>query len=448
MSSKVLREVFAILGLLAFAACEPETAETITFFSTASPPEASSAPLAQEATVSINAASMGASSGNLGRVSYQSDREKRVFLLPEDVADEVTTGTVLELPIQSVDFGTTSVVVPPLDSPKVVSARVYDTGMCSQIQTWDAFASTVINGTFDSIADATFVPGNGPPARAFFDDPRRGVSTLQPIFRSRSITSHEDTMRIHLPFTTSRFTGPNPVTGSTASCTNLSITLDFDLGIERVQGIRSLPPRCLASEGSSQQIIAGAYDFRGELRGDPVVTVALGPGGGCDFGLTIAKIEAELAISLSRSLPFGITQALNDALLVPAVFFGLTPKRCTCDIECIAISSGVVGEWPNPYGAASGQRHRCLTGPGPGRGTCGVQLEADRVALRPDGVEVVLAEDDSDPQVATVLRFAPRPVPEVAALCVLGRSTDSRRVDFVAPEDPPLHFDTPFATVP
>ena len=402
---------------------------------------------------------MGASSGNLGQVSYQSDRQKRVFLLPQDISQEVSMGEILELPIQSTEFGTTVVNVPPLDSPKIMSARVYDTGLCSSITAWDEFGEAIIRGIFTGIRDLRF---NTPGGRTvnYFTGVARQASTLQPIFREVNITRDADTLKIRLPFTAARFSGPNPLNNETASCTNLRIVLEFEIGLRRVEGRYSLPPRCLASEAGANNAVAGAYDFLGVLRGPVNVSVTRPPTGGgtCDVGLTIraepgpseTSVPQELAASLTTALPDAFRVAIQDRLLQPASPFGLEPKPCTCDIECVATSSGVVGEWPNPYGNGSGQRHRCIREI-IGRGTCGVQLEADRIAFRPDGFEVVLAEDESDTQFATVLRNPAATGAFTRAVCEVGRSPTPDRpetLDFIRPGEALGRTPSPFVTVP
>ena len=158
----------------------------------------------------------------------------------------------------------------------------------------------------------------------------------------------------------------------------------------------------------------------------------------------------ELAASLTTALPGAFLFAIRDSLLQPAFLFGLEPKPCTCDVECVATSSSVLGEWPNPYGNGSGQRHRCIQDI-VGRGTCGVQLEADRIAFRPDGFEVVLAEDESDPQFATVLRNPDVELPQIRALCEVGRSPTPDRpetLDFIRPGEALGRTPSPFVTVP
>jgi len=77
-----------------------------------------------------------------------------------------------------------------------------------------------------------------------------------------------------------------------------------------------------------------------------------------------------------------------------------------------------------------------------------VQLEADRIAFRPDGFEVVLAEDESDTQFATVLRNPAATGAFTRAVCEVGRSVDPRRVDFIAPGERIGRTPSPFVTVP
>jgi len=61
---------------------------------------------------------------------------------------------------------------------------------------------------------------------------------------------------------------------------------------------------------------------------------------------------------------------------------------------------------------------------------------------------MVLAEDESDPQFDTVLRNPGVVLPQIRALCEVGRSFDEDRVDFVAPGLPLGRTPSPFVTVP
>ena len=61
---------------------------------------------------------------------------------------------------------------------------------------------------------------------------------------------------------------------------------------------------------------------------------------------------------------------------------------------------------------------------------------------------MVLAEDESDPQFATVLRNPTVTAPSTRALCEVGRSFDEDRVEFIAPGLPLGRTPSPFVTVP
>jgi hypothetical protein len=372
----------------------------------------------------------------------------------EDLAQGVRRSQVLELAVPPAALAASSFDVPAVDTTKIVSARAYDTGLCSEYQPWAEFGTRMIEGLYQALTSAQFLTGSGRTV-SYFGGARLRPSTLTPSLRARGITSDEDSVAVRLVFTADRFSGPNPVTGGTSSCTGLDFEVDLDFGFRRVDGIYDLPPRCLGSEPGLTGPAAGTYDFVGGLRQPPRVVARRRPGSlGCDAGLSLsrtpsvgqASVPLELESALARDLPEAVRRTVLDALLVPALAFDLTPRRCTCDIECTALAQSPFGPISNPYGEGSGPRHRCISR-GFGRRTCGVQLEADRIALRPDGVEIVLAEDDTDPQYATVLARAR--LDETRRLCAFGRTLDSRRraPDFVAPEDVVMRYDLPVVTV-
>lgn len=440
-------------------ACDPETSESLVLRTASSPTQSVTVPIAAEATTTVTARTRGATAGDLGEVAYRTDREKRVFLFTEDLTTGASRSEVLELPVQGGAFGTSTFDVPALDTPKIVSARVYDTGLCSSYERWDDFAGPIVRGLYRALTSARFTvvgrtPGRRPRVLPYFTNPVYRPSTLTPVLRARGITSDEDSIRVRLALSADRFSGPTPLPNGTASCTNLDFEIDLDFGFRRVEGIYNLPPRCLGSEPGFAGPAPGTYDFVGELRQPPLVTVRTRPtGGGCDPGLTLARtpgpfevsVPLELEATLTRDLPEAVRRALLDALLREPEAFGLPVRPCRCDIECTALAESPFGPITNPFGEGSGPRHRCLLGRG--RRRCGVQLEADRIALRPDGVEVVLAEDETDPQHGTVLTGAR--FPESRALCAFGRTVDpeGNPPEFVTPPLPLERYDLPVTTV-
>lgn len=94
------------------------------------------------------------------------------------------------------------------------------------------------------------------------------------------------------------------------------------------------------------------------------------------------------------ALTAGLATVIRDRLLVDPRTFGFADAdipRCTCDDECNSFGAG-----PIPY---PGRRHRChFYTPGESCGECWLQLEADRISMRPEGLEIVLAEDTDDVQ--------------------------------------------------
>jgi len=115
--------------------------------------------------------------------------------------------------------------------------------------------------------------------------------------------------------------------------------------------------------------------------------------------LVLGLIEEGVADGLRSSLPRAFGQAILDGLLVDPTDFDVPLediRPCKCDTECSSLSD----DGPLDYGPP-GRRHRCkITDPNPldPCGECWIQLDPDRVHARPEGLEVVIAEDASDPQ--------------------------------------------------
>jgi len=153
------------------------------------------------------------------------------------------------------------------------------------------------------------------------------------------------------------------------------------------------------------------------------LTVAIVSAGDCFGGGDRDKVVSGLLSAFTAALIVqdGVGVAIRDSLLQSPVAFGrpgLPLRRCSCDVECVDGAS----ELPNPFGEGSGARHRCLGG------TCGFQLEADRIEVRPEGLEFVLAEDDSDGQAAVFTDTDPLRLVSIAGLCEpsRGRTTLNR----------------------
>ncbi len=184
----------------------------------------------------------------------------------------------------------------------------------------------------------------------------------------------------------------DPPGGVQTSCGNANISVSFEIGIERLD-VASFPvaPICLGPgvPGGHLEFPADpAFDYQGVVYSASVQT-------------SCVPIVGEVATQvLAGALPGAIGGAFQSAGIVdPRTFLGDdTPiTSCTCDADCAGFGGGTPAFDPEIV-----PRPRCHFGPNdplvPGGGECWIQLEFDRVLIRPEGVEVVIAETPDDPQ--------------------------------------------------
>lgn len=181
--------------------------------------------------------------------------------------------------------------------------------------------------------------------------------------------------------------------GGELGCDDVSVYMTFDLGFERAAGERRPDPRC--SLGPATYADGFTWDFVGVSENLTVSATSTD----CSVLDPLGTIEDGIRAEIGPGLRTGIRTALRDQLLVPPravlpdvgeVDLYETRECGICDLGCLAATGGVL---------PPGRRHSCvITEPGTFTGVCHVQLEPDRINLRPDGLEIVLSDGAGDLQ--------------------------------------------------
>ena len=122
----------------------------------------------------------------------------------------------------------------------------------------------------------------------------------------------------------------------------------------------------------------------------------------CSVPFLADVITSGLESGLRTGMPEAVRRAVLNAALVDPRTLEIPEgdiRRCTCDVECNFFAPEGLA-----YGFEGGRRPRChFEGePAVGEGECWIQLEIDRINLRPDNMEVVLMEDATDRQFAII----------------------------------------------
>ena len=165
------------------------------------------------------------------------------------------------------------------------------------------------------------------------------------------------------------------------------------------------PPWCrrVDSDGS----IPNAYDPLVAVSG---LMVNVAPDH-CFGGASPEILQDTVYRKLASLLPRGIASAIRDKLLQPNIVFSTVDfplRRCDCDYECAEFD---VSRPTNPFGEGTGGRHRCV------ERKCYFQLEMDRVVVRPEGLDIVLSEDEHDPQTGLLAGWPPVAIVAASGLC-------------------------------
>ncbi len=323
---------------------------------------------------------IGLVAGDVGRVRYNLDDQKRAFLFEGDLSTGIESGGWLHLP--QMDPGSTvrEQDITSFDPSKWNSFRVYDSGMCSSFVSWDLYGLAFLLGIQDSFQASS---ENGRLTRG------RLHPKLMALRGSGDVLSRDDDRIVASFRLTADHVGGRPSEFG-IGCDGPTMDVDVEFAPERFNGAVCAVPQCLypsAPGGCIQTADGSTFDF-----GARVVSLHASVSGcGAKNGAVAAKIEKRLRKSLPVALVRAIRQlSLRDPRTVGVAEADIRP--CTCDTECTEFANG-----GSPY---PGRRHVCHLFPNefPARGECWVELEPDRVNLRPDGLEIVYAEEDTDIQ--------------------------------------------------
>lgn len=323
----------------------------------------------------LSATGLGPVAADVRRLDYAASERHRVFLMSPPLTTPASSGLTLQMPQPPTDAGvrSESVMFPTLWR----SARAYDVGLCGDVGSWASLA--------DSLADG-FDAALRPKAAAL----SRVSATLTPRFKQQGST-FDDSFHFSGRWNTQSIGG----------CINTFVTIDFDFSIRRAAATRQVnrnsrpASAACASVPSVDGVLerlsadAGVFDFEAVVLpvGSPSVVVDIG-----DVCFVEPTIRGELEGAIKATFPHAFAEGLKSATTLPVLggaSAGVPVVTCSCDRDCTAAALGV----PGP-------RHRCLSG------FCAVQLEADRVESRPDGLGVVLADETSDVQASFYRRDA------------------------------------------
>ena len=234
--------------------------------------------------------------------------------------------------------------------PSWNSFRVYDSGECSLLLDFDdeqlpdlvPALAPLITRQIDEI----FASCNRPETERF---ERVSTAVVSPILRARpsdgGLGTDDDMIRY-----LATYRAP-----SVGGCAPVNVDVSFDMGLRA-------SPNGLT--GVVENVSANVHGF-------------------CIAG---GAIEQNIRDRITNAVPTAFPNAIRNRLLVNPAIFGLSSiPSCTQDSQCTSA-------WP------WGSGHRCH-GASPGSpGQCWIQVDASRANLRPEGLELVLFEDDDDPQ--------------------------------------------------
>jgi hypothetical protein len=425
---------------IAVGACGDVRRDTVVLRTASGPEREVSRFIGNDVTVELSAAAMEATSRNLGEVVVRADRQERVFVfLGADLATGVTGAEVLAVPLPARDDEVVTLPLAPEDAARAASVRVYDTGLCSRFEPYDAVAARLGEALVRALGTVHF-ERSGPSGPDETEEVLvfEGLSLVSAAVTPTLASSPEvpagdaDTLRLRAVVRAARITHPvdmPPGLEPWESCTDVEVLIDVGLRLRSVPGqlLAEPCPRgqeslCDADAGSDEPL----HDFEPTLPADEVIDMRHVDGGAgrCGPGLSLADVPPagvrrvrDLALyGLRAFFPREVRWALRRAVLVPYADLGLAPQPCGEPFGCLDLIGA-----PARRGE-TGVRPQCVRAAGGGEGTCAVQLEPTRLSVRPDGLEIVLYEDVRSEQYARLFegRRAALAAP-VAALCDVGR---------------------------
>ena len=306
-----------------------------------------------------DAENVGGGPAHLGTVSSSIDtawiaigEERSAYLFDGNLAAGIETGGFLALPAYDpsgpiVEDGFPYNVVEP-NRPTYESFRVYDSGACSINLGWGqgilpplipAFSTRLSSAVDNQLAQC------GEPATERFT--RTTPATIQPVFRARAgggagaLGVDDDLIRY-----SARYNAP-----SVGGCAPVNLDISFEFGFrEGPEGgvVGFIDPESVSAEVA-------------------------------DFCIVESIIEDTVRARLVDDVPGAVEVAVRNGTLLAASAVGLPSTSCTSDADCAS--------------AYAGTGHACSDD-----GLCEVQFNVDRVNVRPEGVELILMEFETDPQ--------------------------------------------------
>ena len=394
----------ASLALL-FALAAPAECSQITLSSAADPSVRKTLPSwSPSAAAGPNQLSI----GDVGEVETSLLPHTHAFLMPGDVALGTTFSEYVKVPLVvdqdiSFDVGDLGVAEP------MRSIKIYDSGRCSQDVPWLLMSA---------------VPGQMVAAIGERDEirnPRKVGQIVRPIIRSANadngsqasrgglLTQNTDYVHMELLFDADVIEGG--LIGDPWECNNPRVLASFDVFIEVVPATVRVDSPCRNASNTSGLScapfvvpVAGAHDIQARTENIEVVIDQRdvdAPIGSRRCGDLIKRLaRSSIRSAIRDQLAKGLTAAVRDwALVRTPEDFGLSPRACASDVECnVVVSGDPSGGWvstpSNPYPGYT-RFSVCDTD----AGACQVVIDPERVHLRPDRIEVVLAQSDDDFQI-------------------------------------------------
>ncbi len=183
---------------------------------------------------------LGTIAGDVGRVRYDADSQKRIYLFGGDIREGLTSADVLQLPQQAMPIpgpgGPTSVDISPFDPTKWLSLRAYDVGLCSMVPSqnvhpfealgWAAIANQFVLRLDRALADQ-------------YQAVRTQPATFTPVFRTAlDFDPQGDGFRISGTYHAQKI----PVTRSLFECDDVTFDIAADVGWSRAPATITFPP--------------------------------------------------------------------------------------------------------------------------------------------------------------------------------------------------------------
>lgn len=307
-----------------------------------------------------DAENVGGGPANLGSVSssvaaawFALGEERSAYLFDGNLAAGIETGGFFALPAYNaagpiVDSGGFAYNVIEPDRPSYESFRVYDSGACSVNLGWTTPVLAPLVPAFSprvaAAIDRELARCEEPDTARFT---RLTAASLLPVFRARSgggagaLGIDDDLIRY-----SARYQAP-----SLGGCAPTTVDISFEFGFR---------------EGPEGEVV-------GFIEPQTIAVEVV------DFCIAESTIEDAIRDRLASSVPTAIAASVRDGTRLNPTAIGLAATSCAEDSECET--------------AYPGTGHMCTD-----EGTCEVQLNVDRVNVRPEGVELILTEFDTDPQ--------------------------------------------------